>query len=140
VGGELRLKGYNGTGMPWKIAIERPSPGMRDIHSIIQVENKGVATSGDYRNYFEKDGQRYSHTIDPRTGRPIDHRLASITVISDTSMHADAMATALMVAGPDEGGRLAQEQKLAAYFITKTADGFTERATEAFQKYLISGE
>jgi len=140
VGGELRLKGHNGTGIPWKIAIERPSPGIRDIHRIIQLENKGVATSGDYRNYFEKDGRRYSHTIDPRTGRPIDHRLASITVISDTSMHADAMATALMVAGPDEGGRLAQEQKLAAYFITKTADGFTERATEAFQKYLISGE
>lgn len=138
VGGELRLKGHNATGTPWKIAVERPSPGIRDIYSIMLVEDKGVATSGDYRNYFEKDGRRYSHTIDPRTGRPIDHRLVSITVIADTSMHADAMATALMVAGPDEGGRLAARHEIAAYFIVKSADGLSAKATESFEKYLVS--
>jgi thiamine biosynthesis lipoprotein len=137
IGGELRLKGHNEKGKPWRIAVERPSLGERDVFSVMQLQNNGVATSGDYRNFFEQDGQRYSHTIDPRNGRPIDHRLASVTVIADTSMYADAMATALLVAGPEEGARLARQHELAAYFIIKTADGFSANATGPFQQYLL---
>lgn len=137
VGGELRLKGYNTHGVSWKIAVERPSPDMRAIHSVIQPGDKGVATSGDYRNYFEQEGKRFSHTIDPRSGRPIDHRLASVTIIADTAMYADAMATALMVIGPDEGYNLAERHKLAAFFVSRSVNGFTERATEAFSRYFM---
>lgn len=136
IGGELRLKGHNERGTPWRIAVEKPTPGGREVLSVMQLQNKGVATSGDYRNYFEQDGQRYSHTIDPRSGRPIDHGLASVTVIAETSMYADAMATALMVTGPDEGSRLARQYGLAAYFIVKTEDGFSANGTAAFQPYL----
>jgi thiamine biosynthesis lipoprotein len=138
VGGELRLKGRNENGTPWRIAVERPAPGDRDVYSIMQLEDMGVATSGDYRNYFEQDGQRYSHTIDPRTGRPIDHSLASVTVIADTSMYADALATALMVAGPDEGDKLAKKHGIAAYFIVKSSDGFDANATRPFEQFLVS--
>jgi thiamine biosynthesis lipoprotein len=140
VGGELRLKGHNERGTPWQIAVEEPSTGERKIYGIMQLDNQGVATSGDYRNYFEIDGQHYSHTIDPRTGRSVDHDLASVTVIARTSMHADAMATALLVAGPDAGLKLAQQQGIAAYFIIKSDDGFTATATEPFQEYLLPDE
>lgn len=140
VGGELRLKGHNERGTPWRIAVERPSPEMRDIFSVMQLDDMGVATSGDYRNYFEQGGQRYSHTIDPRNGRPIDHRLASVTVIDESSMHADALATALMVAGPEKGGRLAEQHSMAAYFIIKSTDGFDVNVTEAFKQYLVSSD
>ncbi|MEN8129238.1 MAG: FAD:protein FMN transferase [Pseudomonadota bacterium] len=140
VGGELRLKGYNTHGMPWKIAVERPSPEVRVIHSVIQPGDKGVATSGDYRNYFEQEGKRYSHTIDPRSGLPIDHRLASVTVIADTAMTADALATALMVLGPAEGYRLAERHNLAAFFVNKSVAGFSERETPAFSGYFMADE
>ncbi len=140
IGGELRLSGRNERGMPWRIAVERPTPGVRDIFNVMQLESNGVATSGDYRNYFEQDGQRYSHTIHPRTGKPIDHRLASVTVIAERCMHADAMATALMVLGADEGLALAREQGLAAYLIVKSADGFIAKSTESFEQYLDTNE
>ena len=140
VGGELRLKGRNEKGTPWRIAVERPTPGDRDVYGIMQLEDMGVATSGDYRNYFEQDGKRYSHTIDPRTGMPIDHALASVTVIADTSMYADALATALMVVGPDEGDKLTQQHGIAAYFIVKSSDGFDANATRPFEQFLVSNQ
>jgi thiamine biosynthesis lipoprotein len=138
VGGELRLKGRNENGTPWRIAVERPTPGTRDVYSVMQLESMGVATSGDYRNYFEEEGQRYSHTIDPRSGKPIDHALASVTVIADSSMYADAMATALMVVGPDDGEKLARQHGIAAYFIIKSSDGFDANATRPFEQFLVS--
>ncbi len=138
VGGELRLKGKNAQDGPWRIAIEQPTSQNRSIHSILEVQDKAVATSGDYRNYFEANGTRFSHTIDPRTGRPIDHRLASVTVIADSAMHADAMATALLVIGDEVGYQLAQRQRLAAFFISKSQTGFIARGTSAFEKYLAS--
>ncbi|MCP4407824.1 MAG: FAD:protein FMN transferase [Gammaproteobacteria bacterium] len=140
VGGELRLKGYNTHRIPWKIAVERPAPEVRAIHSVIQPGDKGVATSGDYRNYFEQEGKRYSHTIDPRSGLPIDHSLASVTVIADTAMYADAMATAFMVIGSTEGYSLAQRNNLAVFFVSKSATGFTEQATPAFSRYFLANE
>jgi thiamine biosynthesis lipoprotein len=103
---------------------------------VIEITDNGLATSGDYRNFFEKDGKRYSHEIDPKTGRPIQHRLASVTVVSATSMHADAMATALMVMGEEKGLQLTEAEKLAAYFIVRTDNGFKELNTSVFTQYL----
>jgi thiamine biosynthesis lipoprotein len=92
-----------------------------------------MATSGDYRIYFERDGRRYSHEIDPATGAPVTHRLASVSVVAEDCVYADAMATALFVLGPDRGFALADARKLAAYFIIRAPDGtLAERATPAF--------
>jgi thiamine biosynthesis lipoprotein len=98
----------------------------------------GLATSGDYRNYFEKEGRRYSHTIDPMTGRPVTHKLASVTVAHPSAMQADAMATALMALGPEAGYRFAEQHKLAVFLIIKSEDGFYDKTTTAFRQYLVS--
>ncbi len=135
VGGEVRGRGHNKRGIPWQIAIEKPHPGIRAVQQVIAVHEVSVATSGDYRNYFEQDGRRYSHTIDPRTGRPVNHTLASVTVLSPSAMHADAMATGLMVMGPDAGYALAEREALAVVFIVRTEDGFVSRASPAFARY-----
>jgi thiamine biosynthesis lipoprotein len=137
IGGELRGKGLNPNGVPWRIAIEKPDPGQRVIERIIQISDRGVATSGDYRNFFEIAGQRYSHTMDPRTGRPVRHDLASVTVVSDTCMEADALATALLVMGPEQGFRFAQSQGIEAFFIVIGSEGFTERSTAGFERYVV---
>jgi thiamine biosynthesis lipoprotein len=137
IGGELRGKGLNQRGGHWRIGIERPTPGERAVYTIIRIAAVGVSTSGDYRDYFERDGQRYSHTINPQTGRPVSHRLASVTVVSDNTMRADALSTALMVLGPEAGYQLAEQAGLAAYFIIKTDDGFTDRATTAFNQHRL---
>lgn len=132
IGGELRLKGLNPRGEPWRIAIEKPEINVRQIQKILTVTNISMATSGDYRNYFEVNGQRFSHTIDPRTGKPVSHRLASVTVLSHTTTQADALATALLVLGPDKGWAKAVEAGIAALFIVKEKEGFAEKATGAF--------
>jgi thiamine biosynthesis lipoprotein len=137
IGGELRGKGSNQLGGHWRIGIERPSPGERAVYSVIRIADVGVSTSGDYRDYFERDGKRYSHTIDPHTGRPVTHKLASVTVISENTMRADALSTALMVLGPEDGFQLAQQAGIAAYFIISTDGGFTDRETAAFDRHRI---
>ena len=139
IGGELRGKGLNQLGGHWRIGIERPTPGERSVYTIIKIADVGVSTSGDYRDYFERDGQRYSHIIDPQTGRPVAHRLASVTVVSENTMRADALCTALMVLGPEEGYHLAEQAGLAAYFILKTDDGYTDRETPAFDQHRLEG-
>jgi thiamine biosynthesis lipoprotein len=144
IGGELRGRGQNPQSTAWRIAIERPSPGERAIQRIVELADRGIATSGDYRNFFQLDGKRYSHTIDPRTGRPVRHELASVTVLNDSAMEADAMATALLVMGPERGFRLAQQQELAALFIViekeslDSLGSFKEMATREFEQYLIN--
>jgi thiamine biosynthesis lipoprotein len=135
IGGEIRLKGQNISGEGWKIAIEKPTPEKRVIQRVVSISNIAMATSGDYRNFFEFEGTRYSHTIDPRTGRPITHQLASVTILSDSAMTADALATAIMVLGEDEGYQLAQQQNIAALFIIKTAEGFVEKTSSAFIEF-----
>ncbi len=132
IGGELRLKGKNLSNKPWRIAIEKPTAEARVIQKVLSLSNISLATSGDYRNYFELDNVRFSHTIDPRTGRPITHKLASVTILSDTTMTADALATALMVLGSEQGYQIAEEKDIAALFIIKTTDGFMEKASSAF--------
>lgn len=134
VGGELRLAGYNSSGEKWAIGIEAPLADQRRPHMVIRLTDAAVATSGDYRNYFEVDGKRYSHTIDTRTGRPVTHSLASVTVIDDSAYRADALATALLVMGPDKGMELATKEHLAVLFLLRDADTIDERTTPAFEQ------
>lgn len=132
VGGEMRTRGLNKAGQPWRIAIEKPVDNAREIQTVVGLSGKALATSGDYRNYYEIDGQRLSHTIDPRTGRPIDHILASVSVIHQSCALADAYATTLMVLGPEEGYQFAQTHNLTAYFIIRQASGsFAVKTTPA---------
>ncbi len=138
IGGEIRAWGRNGRGEPWTIAIEKPVAGQRTVERLIRLGEHAVSTSGDYRNFFEQNGQRYSHVINPRTGWPVPHTLASVTVISDRSTAADATATALLAAGPELGFQLASEHHLAAFFILIGPDGgFQERFTPEFEPYLL---
>ena len=137
VGGELRAHGLKPDGSPWRIAVESPLAGARDVQEVIGVNETAIATSGDYRNYFEQDGIRYSHTIDPSTGKPITHRLASVTVLDPSCARADAMATAFMVLGDERGLPLAEKMNLPVLFIVKDDDGFKEYATEAFKPFLL---
>lgn len=134
VGGELRARGHKTGGEPWRVAIEEPSEGVRRIHRTLVLGDSGMATSGDYRNYYERDGKRLSHTLDPRTGRPVAHSLASVTVIHPETIWADAWATALGVLGPAEGYAVAKREGLAAHFILRTAEGgFEDRSTPSFE-------
>lgn len=133
IGGEIRTRGKTVKGHAWRIAIEQPAAGARSAHSIINLADASLATSGDYRNYYVKDGQRLSHTIDPRTAMPVTHNLASVSVIHDQCVLADAWATALMVLGPREGYELAESRGIAALFLIRQSDDtITEKATSAF--------
>jgi len=132
IGGEVRLRGLNGKGHNWAIAIETPDRTARSVHTVVHLTNTGMATSGDYRNYFEYNGSHYSHTIDPRTGRPITHNGASVTVVADTAAFADAAATALLVMGPEAGLALAERESIAAYFLLRLESEFEERMSSLF--------
>lgn len=136
IGGEVRTRGTKPAGTPWRIGIEAPATtrfSSQAAHRVLELRDRSVATSGDYRNYWEQDGRRFSHTIDPRTGRPVEHPLASVTVVADDCMTADGWATALMVLGPDDAYNLAVEEDLAALLIVREEQGFAEHATPAFE-------
>jgi thiamine biosynthesis lipoprotein len=136
VGGEIRTRGTKPGGEPWRVAVEKPVSRERSVQRVLELEDVAVATSGDYRNYYEEDGRRYSHTIDPRTGRPITHHLASVTVVAEQCSTADGLATALEVLGPKKGMALANREDIAAYFIVKTDEGFKTELSDAFHAYL----
>ena len=151
VGSEIRARGNSPDGHPWRVAIEQPPPEISATPSpqlsetgekptgnirVLALRNAGVATSGNYRYFFDYDGRRYSHRIDPRTGAPIEHPLAAVTVVSPETAHADALATALTVLGPDEGFDYARRHDIAALFIVRTDRGFKERMTPRFAEYL----
>ncbi|MEY1661787.1 FAD:protein FMN transferase [Isoalcanivorax beigongshangi] len=139
IGGDLRARGSKPGGVPWRIAIERPLAGRREIDSVLEIHDLAVATSGDYRNFFEADGQRFSHTIDPRTGRPVSHQLASVSVLHQECMEADGLATLLTVMGAEEGMAFAEARNLAVLFIVHEGDGFKELMTSAFRHHLMQG-
>lgn len=124
IGGEMRSRGLKNDGSSWTAGIETPDALPRHIHAALNLNDQSLATSGDYRNYFEVDGQRYSHTIDPTTGRPITHALASVSVLADDCLTADAIATAIEVLGPERGLKLAKQQNLPAYLIVRNDSGF----------------
>lgn len=134
IGGEIKTSGSN-DGNPWKIGIQTPDE-TQGLEAILKLNGESVATSGDYHNYFEQDGRRYSHTIDPKSGRPITHKLASISVIYPNCTGADAYATAIDVLGPTLGLEFARKMKLSAFFIVKGEGKFEERMTRSFNQYL----
>jgi len=141
IGGEIKVRGRNADGRPWRIGIEKPVSDDRAIERMINVFDRAVATSGDYRNFYMKDGKRISHTIDPRIGRPVSHNLASVTVLHEDCELADAWATALDVLGPEEGYNLAEKKGLAAMFIIRERDGiFVEKMTASFTAFTGGAE
>jgi thiamine biosynthesis lipoprotein len=134
IGGEVRTAGHNADGEPWRIGVELPSGIRSGVWSAVELVDAAMATSGDYRNYYEHEGVRISHTLDPRTGRPISHALASVTVIHPSCMTADAFATALNVLGPEDGRALVEREGLAALFLIRSSDGgFDEWASDAWR-------
>lgn len=134
IGGELISEGLSSRGDAWKIAVEKPVSGQPGVQRILDISGQAVATSGDYRNYFEKDGVRYSHTLSGVTGKPVTHRLASVTVVAETTMAADAWATALFVLGEKDGLAIANQEGLAAYFVYKGNDGFETTESKEFKR------
>ncbi|WP_299073692.1 FAD:protein FMN transferase [uncultured Paraglaciecola sp.] len=134
IGGEMRLSGIKANNEPWKIAIEKPASAERSVQKIISIGNNAVATSGDYRNYYEEDGVRYSHLIDPSTGYPITHNVVSATVVHHSSMTADGLATALNVMGKDKALALADKYDIAVLLITKENDRFIEYTSAKFEQ------
>ncbi len=138
VGGEIRVGGAKSEGVPWKIGIEKPLVGTRAVQLAVAITDIAVATSGDYRNYFEQDGVRYSHTINPVTGYPITHNLASVTVLHKSCAFADAYATAFMVMGADKALKLAEKLGLPVYLLVKTDNGFQALHSSHFEKYLVN--
>lgn len=132
IGGEMRLSGVKASGEAWKIAIEKPEAEQRAAQEIISIGDNAVATSGDYRIYYEQDGVRYSHLIDPSTGYPITHNVVSVTVIHPSSMTADGLATALIVMGKEKALALADKYDIAVLLITKEKDGFNEYTSDKF--------
>ncbi|WP_092855941.1 FAD:protein FMN transferase [Pseudidiomarina maritima] len=135
IGGEMRMRGTKPGEQPWRIAVEQPVTLDRAVQRIIEPGNNAVATSGDYRNYFEEDGVRYSHIIDPRTGYPIQHNLVSVTVISETCMDADAYATALTVMGAEKALEFANQKGLAVLLVTRENDQYKEYTSTAFKRF-----
>lgn len=136
IGGELRTLGVNPKGAKWRIGIEKPVATGNVVQVPVEISGFAMATSGDYRNYYERDGVRYAHSIDPRDGRPLQHRLASVTVIADTCAEADGLATALNVMGAEAGLQLAEREGLAVYMLVKSDEGFEPIASTAFQPFL----
>jgi len=124
IGGEVKTRGVNPNKSPWRLGVEKPVVSLqKQAQAALLITGKGVATSGDYHNFVLIEGQQFSHTIDPRTGKPITHGLASVTVVNDSVAMADAWATALSVLGEKEGRQLANAIGLKAYFIQKEPDG-----------------
>ena len=142
IGGEIVTQGVNKDGQRWKVGIDRPTfggaPGA-DLQHIIELTDRAVASSGDYRNYREVEGQRISHTIDPRSGTPISHNLASVSVIANTCLMADGMATSVMVMGQEEGlAWLENIEGVEGLLITRESDGsFKEYMTSGFGEYIF---
>ena len=136
IGGEVRTRGVKPDGQPWRIAVERPVAGSREINTIVRPQDMAMATSGDYRNFFEDNGRSFSHTIDPRTAEPVGHRLASVTVLHPSCMLADGLATLLTVLGPEEGMAFAARHDLAVLLIVREEEGFRELVTDRFRRFM----
>lgn len=133
VGGELQIAGKRSDGDPWRIAIEKPEEGAREVAKVFPLSEIALATSGNYRNFYVENGQRYAHTINPASGRPILHRLASATVLdSNSCARADALATALMVLGEKNGRQLVEQNGIAAYFLIHDRESFSDYRSPTF--------
>ncbi len=133
IGGDLRAGGIKPDGSPWRIGIERPLPGTREVYTVIEPKDIAVASSGDYRNFFVDD-RHYSHTIDPRTGYPVRDEFVSITVLHPSARQADALATALGALGVEEGYAFARVRNLAVLILVREDEELSERVTAEFTR------
>jgi thiamine biosynthesis lipoprotein len=139
IGGELRARGTTAAGKPWRVGIERPVERRHVVGEIVALENRGIATSGTTEDFFEEHGRHYSHIIDPKTARPVEHPPIAVSVVADTTMEADAWATSLVVLGPERGYALAQARGLAVLFVTASGPTtFDVRVTDALRGHLLS--
>ncbi|WP_114416806.1 FAD:protein FMN transferase [Marinospirillum perlucidum] len=136
IGGEVLVGGERKPGQPWRIGIELPEATSQQAYHILPLINSSVATSGDYRNYYEIDGQRMSHTLNPVSGRPIDHQLASVTVEHPSNAVADAWATAFMVMGREEALKVAEQEGIRAIMITREEDSWKTWLSQPMQEHL----
>ncbi len=143
IGGEVRVRGTNPQGELWHIGIDRPTDDPantnNEVEQVLQVTQLAMATSGNYRNFYEKDGKKYAHTIDPRTGYPVQHSILSSTVLAQDCATADAYATAFMVLGMEEAQKvLAKHPELMAYFIYSDKAGHLQTwMTEGMEKMVM---
>lgn len=137
IGGEFRASGTTAAGRPWRVGIERPVEGRRLLGETVVLDNRAIATSGNTRDFFEQDGRRYSHCIDPTMARPIVHPPMAVSVVAGTAMEADAWATALLVLGPERGHSLARERSLAALLVTASGSAFDVRVTDALRAHIL---
>ena len=134
IGGEVRARGRHADGRDWSVGIENPDgPGVAEA---VPLRDAAIATSGDYRNFFEHEGLRYSHVIDPRIGWPVAHDLTAVTVVSPTAARADALATALLVLGPVEGLELAEHEEIAALLAVRADEGIEVVRSSAYQAFI----
>ncbi|WP_436873747.1 FAD:protein FMN transferase ApbE [Kosakonia sacchari] len=138
VGGALASRGMNAQGQPWRVAIQKPTDRENVAQAVVDINGHGISTSGSYRNYYELDGKRISHIIDPRSGRPIQHALVSVTVIAPTALEADAWDTGLMVLGTEQAKEVVTREGLAVFMIIKDGDGFRTWMSPQFSAFLLS--
>jgi thiamine biosynthesis lipoprotein len=138
VTGELKAAGKKLDDSPWRIGLEEPRDDQQVAQRVIAIDGYGVSTSGDYRNYFEQGGRRYSHTFDARTGAPVLHSLASVTVIHPSALMADGLSTLLLILGPERGWDYAQTHDIGAFFVIRADTGFVTRTNQAFER--LAGE
>jgi thiamine biosynthesis lipoprotein len=136
IGGELRGAGIKADGQPWWVTLEPPAADAQLEETVIALCDCAIATSGDYRRWHELQGYRYAHTLDARTGRPVENDLAAVTVISGQCWHADAVSTALMVMGAASGVAFANHGNIAARFVRRTEGGFSVHCTQAWGEML----
>ncbi|MCU1724906.1 FAD:protein FMN transferase [Pseudomonas sp. 5P_5.1_Bac1] len=140
VTGELKAVGYKPDDSPWRVALELPREDRQIAQQVLSIDGLGVSTSGDYRNYFEENGQRFSHTFDARLGRPVAHALAAVTVFDPSALVADGYSTLLLILGPEQGWEFAVAQDLAAVFVVRAETGFIARVTPAFERIVGTGD
>jgi len=133
-------RGMNPNGSPWRVAIQKPTDTENAVQALVDINGHGISTSGSYLNYYELDGKRISHIIDPNTGHPIDHKLVSVTVIATTAMEADGWDTGLMVLGEEKARQVAEKEGLAVYFISKDGKGFRTWMSPQFKSFLLEEE
>lgn len=134
VTGELKGAGKKADGTPWRVALEAPRDDRQVAERIVAIDGYALSTSGDYRHYFEQDGQRFSHAFDARSGLPISHALASVTVIHPEALMADGLSTLLLILGPERGWDYAEKHAIGAIFVMRADTGFVTRTTPAFER------
>lgn len=137
VGGALISRGLNAKNKAWRVAIQKPVDTSNEVQAIVDLQGHGISTSGDYRNYYELDGKRISHVIDPKTGHPITHHLVSATVIATTTLEADGWDTGLLVLGTEKAKELAIRNNLAVYLIIKEQGKFKTWYSPMFKTFLL---